>query len=249
MKILYILVAFAFFSVVVSPAFASDTPNCQQIYGGGSSCNQTPPIVINKQVQNSQSKAYVDSLTPDDPQYTAGQTVPFKITITNTGTAAVNFLTITDFFPPYIDYSKGQGKYDAKNRSLQFMVDQLKSNESKVFVIDGKVAAYAALPDSQSARCVINRIQATANGNVSEDNTLVCLGKQAAAPITTPTTEPTTEPAIAANTNTVTKGGLPIYPPSQTKSTPSTGPEAWALFALAPISGLGFFLRRKANRG
>jgi hypothetical protein len=42
-----------------------------------------------------------------------------------------------------------------------------------------------------------------------------------------------------------TKGGLPVYKPTQTTQTPETGPEAYALISLVPAAALGFYLRSK----
>jgi hypothetical protein len=44
-----------------------------------------------------------------------------------------------------------------------------------------------------------------------------------------------------------TKGGLPIYPASNTKSTPSTGPEDWALPSLLFLGATGLLLRNKTK--
>jgi hypothetical protein len=44
-----------------------------------------------------------------------------------------------------------------------------------------------------------------------------------------------------------TKGGQRIYPATQSKTTPSTGPEEWALPALFLIGIMGFWLRNKAK--
>jgi len=42
-----------------------------------------------------------------------------------------------------------------------------------------------------------------------------------------------------------TKGGLPIHPKPDAKTTPATGPEAIALISLIPIAIAGFYLRHK----
>ncbi|HSX08577.1 MAG TPA: hypothetical protein VLF93_00300 [Candidatus Saccharimonadales bacterium] len=41
--------------------------------------------------------------------------------------------------------------------------------------------------------------------------------------------------------------GQQVYPPSQTKSTPDTGPEDWSLPALLLLAGTGFFLINKSR--
>ncbi len=215
------------------------TTICQQIFGGGPSCEQSPSLSINKQVQNPQTKVYVESLQATDPLYSTGQTVSFKLTITNTDNSQLSRIVVRDVLPTPLTFSKGPGKYDAKTRTLQFTIDKLKSRESKTFFIEGSVEM---LPSHQQQVCVINQALASANGNQSQDNTKVCL---------TPTQQtqktnllPTTAPL---QNKQISKGGLPIYPPSQTKTTPGTGPEALALIGLLPLGALGFFLRNKAK--
>lgn len=222
-----------FLSVFAAPAFAAQTPNCEQIYGGGLTCEQNEPITINKQVQNPVNQEYVDSLPPDAVAFQPGQTIRFKLTVANTGNSNVNNITLNDIFPVYVDYAKGSGKYDAKTRTFSFTIDSLEKKSTKVFFAEAKVVSADKLPNNPQINCVINQARVESNRKTSQDNVKVCVSKTttAAAPATAPTTS---------------KGGLPIYPPTQSKSTPETGPEALALFGLAPIAGLGFWLRKKA---
>jgi hypothetical protein len=43
-------------------------------------------------------------------------------------------------------------------------------------------------------------------------------------------------------------GDQQVYPPSQTKTTPDTGPEDWSLPALLFLAGTGLFLRKSAKK-
>ena len=235
MKYALFILVFVLSSFVVpqSSFAATSAPNCTPLYGGGQSCAQNDPILINKQVQNPQTKAYVDNLSATDPQYGPGQTVLFKIMINNNSKNTVSNITASDIFPSYIDYFKGSGSYDVNTRALTFAVGQLKGNETKVFYVEGHVVNKDALPQSQQARCVINQALVVANNKTSQDNSLICL-----------TTDE--NPTTTTNQN-VTSGGLVIHPPSQVKTTPGTGPEAFAIFGLLPLGGLGFFLRSKAK--
>jgi len=71
-------------------------------------------------------------------------------------------------------------------------------------------------------------------------------------PTPTPNSETGTLPhsqitPLVGNQPQQTKGGQKIYPPSKTKTTPSTGPEDWAFPVLFLIGGIGFWLRNKAK--
>lgn len=229
-----------------SPALAAQTANCAPIYGGSNSCIQTDPLVINKQVQNPDTDAYVDNLTTNDPTYAPGDIVRFKITVSNTGNGSVRQLTLKDIFPAQIDYSKGAGTYDQKTRTLSFTIDELKSKENKVYFVEGKIASADKLPNNEETSCVINQGEVSEGDRISRDNARVCIatGTTATAPVATEAPAKTTPtPTRAA----ATKGGTTIYPPTDTKRTPDTGPEALALIGLAPLGALGFYLRNKAR--
>lgn len=268
------------------------TADCQPIYGGAGACEQNSAVTINKQVKNPETNAFVENLTINNPQYQPGETIIFKIMITNTSGGTIEKFDVYDFFPQYIDYVKGDGKYDQAKKILAITVDQLKSKETKTFMIEARAADKEKLPDDPQSRCVINQVSVKANNRTSQDNTLVCIAKDgtgttfetkgdaaptaapkaAVAPKTTATPAPTRKPqptavptqkaqATPAPTRkpqptaapkqndqpTTTKGGLPIYEPEQTTTTPDTGPEAIALPGLASLLGLGFYMRSKAR--
>jgi hypothetical protein len=62
-------------------------------------------------------------------------------------------------------------------------------------------------------------------------------------PTATPTKKPTNQPKPTNPPQT--KGGLPVHSPTQTKTTPPTGPEAFSLLALIPAAAAGIYLRKK----
>lgn len=232
------LVLFFLFTPI---ALAAQQPNCQVIYGGGASCEQDAPVTINKFVLNPESKAYVDSLLPSDPQYKAGENITFKLTLANPTNAAINNIEVSDIFPDYITYLDGPGTYDDLHKILTITVDQLKSKETRDFIIRGVIADNSALPDAQFPRCVINQARATANNKTSQDNAIICIPKDSTA-ITTTNGGNGAQPQT-----TSTRGGLTIYPSSKAKTTPPTGPAEWGLFTLAMFGIMGFYLRNKAK--
>lgn len=65
-----------------------------------------------------------------------------------------------------------------------------------------------------------------------------------------PTPTPQSDSGTLLNTQVTpftTRGGQRIYPAPNTKTTPSTGPEAWSLPALFVIGAMGFLLINKAK--
>jgi len=58
---------------------------------------------------------------------------------------------------------------------------------------------------------------------------------------------PTPQTPVMNTTNQQITRRQPVYPISQAKTTPKTGPELIALPSLISLAGLGFFLRNKAK--
>lgn len=234
---------FALFFASGNLAIAADpitSTGCQNIYGGGDSCVQSKDFSLNKTVKNPLSNEYIDNLSSGAAQYAPGQQVPFKIVIKNTSKKDLTNIMVKDTFPKYIDFQLGSGKYDPKTRTFSFSINKLAPNESRVYFISGMVVAKDKLPSDKDLTCVINQVSGTASKSVSRDNSQFCLSKNPKTTGSAKTTPAVTNPPT-------TKGGLPVYPPTQTKQTPPTGPETLALFGLIPASALGFWLRKKTK--
>ena len=215
---------------------SAQTQQCQPIYGGGESCAQAEELRINKSVKNPQDGKYVNSLSVNDPKYAASQSISFRIEVQNISKKALSKITLRDILPQYVVYVSGTGNFDAKNKTLTFTVDKLNPNETKVFFVEGKTVNRDSYPKDQGTVCVVNQAIATFDKKSSQDNSQFCIQKDAV---------PLQEQAPADPSQS--KGGLPVYPPSTTTTTPPTGPEALALFGLLPAGALGIWLRRKGR--
>lgn len=211
------------------------TNQCQPIYGGGESCPKTPQFEINKTVQNPKSQSFVDNLSVSDPRFAPEQVVPFKLTVKNTSDTALSKIVIKDILPDFVDFAGGIGNFDANSRTLTINLEKLDVNESRDFFIQAKVKTADKL--SQNVTCVVNQSTMTVNDKTAQDNSAFCIEKT----LTTPTTQ--SNPGNPA----ITKGGLPVYPPTKATTTPQTGPEALSLFGLIPSAIGGFILRRKSK--
>lgn len=206
------------------------TPECTPIYGGGQSCLQIEELSVDLQVKNPQTNTYVTSIPASGPTMNPGQEVNYKITIKNTVNRQLSNITVTVVFPQLVNYASGTGKFDTKTRKLSFPIETLKANESKVFTINGKVLTKDKIT-SQSVVCSFTQAIASFDRKTSQDNTQFCINPQGN--------------VVGTTNRNVTKGGLPVYSPSNTKTTPQTGPETLALIGLLPAGALGFWLRHK----
>lgn len=223
------------FSVLPTTTFAQmkATPDCQPIYGGGETCLQTEEISVNLQFKNPSTGGYVENLKASGTTFSPIQPVNYKVIVKNTVKRDLSNVTVTIIFPQLVEYVSGTGKFDAKTRKLTFPIEKLKPNESKVFFINGKIAAKDKFT-TQSTTCTFTQVMGTFEKKVSQDNSQFCIS-----PTTTVVAGATSHPNI-------TKGGLAVYPPSNTKTTPQTGPEAFALIGLLPAGAVGFWLRRQS---
>ena len=203
---------------------------CQPIYGGGESCIQLGQVIVNKFVQNPQTKGYVDNLGINDPKYVASQDINFKITVSNTSDAELSNLILKDVLPDFVDFVNAPGNYDKNSRTLTLNIDKLAANESRDFFITAKVSEKNVLPKDQNAICLINQASISMDGKTSQDNAQFCIEKEMQ-----PKNPPTT------------KGGKPVFPPTTATTTPETGPEALALIGLIPSALGGAYLRKKTK--
>jgi uncharacterized repeat protein (TIGR01451 family) len=222
------LIAATVFAASAATAFAGNYgTDCQAQYGT-SNCSTTN-IVVNKTVQNPSTKNYVDNLGANDPKYKGGQTVPFKITVTNTGTATLNNVIITDTLPQYTTGVETKGG-QISNNAVTITVDKLNAGESKTFDLNAKVVDEKTLPADKGIICVINKAKSNSDSATSYDEAQFCIEK----------------PVIGIKNPPTTKGGLPVHSAPETTITPKTGPEMLALIGLLPTGAAGFILRRRS---
>lgn len=220
-----------------SNAYGAGYAGCQPIYGGGETCVTSGNLLINKTVQTPFSTtkggvaqgAFVDNLSVNDSKFAPGETITFKISVTNSGDAVISNVTVTDTLPVYVSFVAGPGNFDSNTKKLTFQVTNLNPGETREFTLTGKVADSNTLPSNQTVTCDVNQAQATAdNGQKSTDNAQFCVEKQVV---------PTT------------KGGLPILPVPQKKFVaPETGPEMLALIGLIPSGLAGLYLRKRTSK-
>lgn len=238
--ILSTAVAVAF---LLAAPFAFAATTCTPLYGGGQSCIQTGNLLIDKKVQNPQNNAFVDNLGVNDPRYAPNQNVNFEITVTNTGTATFNTVTIQDTLPKYVALANG---------NTTMTLNDLKPNESRKVMLVGKVVDGSQLPGDQMITCVVNLATASADNQSAGDNAQFCIEKGGqTVTVTQPggTTIIQQQPTVVTQPGqqVTTKGGLKVFPAAAIQKTPPTGPEAFALFGLIPSAVLGYFLRKRSK--
>lgn len=207
----------------VQTASAQYAP-CPQ-YGAGE-CPPVVTIVVDKTVQNPSTKNFVDNLGANDPKYGPGQTVLFRVKVTNTGSTQIDNVTVTDTLPSYMKAVPTKGGTTNGN-TFTVDVGTLRPGESKTFDVSAQVVDDKALPSDRNVICnITNIVDANSPAATAHDEASFC---------------------ISHNIPTTTKGGMPVYPAPKVKETPKTGPEMLLLFGLMPTGAAGYILRRKTH--
>lgn len=222
----------AFISIALSGAFFATAGNinaagsqCQVIYGGGQVCDKQIQFSINKLVQSpTKGGEFVDNININDSKYSAGNTVVFKIVVSNTGKDKINTARVTDTFPQFLSFVSGAGTWDNTAKTLTFDINNLEAGKSVDFLVTAKVATDENLPKDQTSICVVNRVTAQENsGATASDSSQVCITRVIATP--TPM----------------------IYQKVPVKDIPKTGPELLTLLGLIPAGITGLYLRKKSR--
>ncbi len=229
-------IIFGTYAISISKAYAAGTTVCQPIYGGGETCVKSDVIQVDKKIFNDLTKSFVDNLInfndPKEPRFGPNEDVVFQIVITNTSNSTIERVSVQDVLPQFVDYVAGSGNFDPKTRTLSFDLHDLKPNEERTVKITGRVTSVDKLPAKGGITCIANQaIASSTNQGTSQDNAQFCI-----------------DAAKKALEVTESKGGLKVFPSSQALKTPSTGPEALSLLALASSGIIGFILKRRAVR-
>ncbi len=215
------------FLAIAGVSYASGS-NCQIIYGGGEVCNNNIQFSINKMVGIPNTSNFADNLSVNDAKYSAGQTIPFKIIVTNTGNTKIGHIKATDTLPQYLTWVSGDGNWDSNARTITFDINNLDAGRAQQFMINAKVVDNNQLPQDQGTVCVVNQVNATEDsGSTASDSSQVCITRQVV-------------------TNAPTPEVFTTVPP---KKIPNTGPEMLPLLGLIPAGLTGLVMRKKSKLG
>lgn len=219
--------------LLLSFAKSAKAQSCNPIYGGGPTCVTIGGLILDATVINPQTNKMVNDLSINDPKYSPGSIVTFQIKLINTTNSTIGHITVQDGMPSYVNYATGEGAFDAASKILSFSVKNLEPNKPRVYTVLGRIAESDQLPGINSITCVTNQAVAVVVDPASaKDTSTFCIEKK-----TQFTPTPISKPAE--------KSGFPILsPPTKISKTPSTGPEALALFFLIPAGITGLILRK-----
>jgi uncharacterized repeat protein (TIGR01451 family) len=233
----YLFFAGILFTAGAQKALAQNTPSCIPVYGGGSTCTASAQLSITKQVEDPQTGQYTNAAPIYNATFFQGQTIPFKITVTNLSSSAITGITVTDQFPDNVSFLSGSGTFTPSTNVFTTSIQSLPANASTVIYLTGK--AGNIFPANSDTVCTANQATATAGSMSASANSQFCLSRSTSA---SAAASPSSSPPM----QTSSAGGLPVYPPSKNgTTTPATGPNDWAIAGLLPAGIAGLLLRRK----
>lgn len=236
------------------PVNAQQLPNCFNIYNGGNSCTNSELFDIEKTVQNPQDGTFVQNLEPNQTRIRPGNTMIFRITVTNTTDKTLENLQVTDQFSDTLIFGSAQrGTYDETAKQLSYTIESLPEGESETFDLQAMIRPANELPNVTGPLCAINVTTVAQEDESESANVQFCIektdvvsGTNQQSSFPTEATSSGTSNTVTPDTNTTT-GGQTIHKAPTSKTSPNTGPELLALIGLLPAGLGGYFLRRKTS--
>lgn len=188
-------------------AAAAAQYGCVQVYGGGIVCPEGK-VFIDKKVRNPETGSLVDNLNPNDPRFSPGQEVVFRLTVKNTGTVKLDKLEVKDTLPDFLEFVSGPGSFDVSAKTLSFVVENLEVDQSREFEVVARVTGAGNLPSDQGLFCVVNSVEARVDDRLDRDTSQLCLQKPVLGVTTLPAAGP--ESAVLFGLFTAISGLLGI---------------------------------------
>lgn len=135
---------------------------------------QPVDLTVNKMVKNPTSGVFVENLTSNDPTYSVGSDVLFRLTVKNSSGETYNPVSVRDVLPEHLTFVSGPGTYDSASRTLTFTMENLVAGESRTVEILTRVVNVA---NDAALFCELNfvKVTAPARPNGDDDTAQFCV--------------------------------------------------------------------------
>lgn len=164
-------------STAIFALLSLGTPAFAQQYGGQYGNNPTAGISINKTVKDPTQGVFVDNLGVNDTRFQAGDTITFRLEVTNNGSTTFKYVDVKDTLPPYVEFVSGPGEYNTSNKQITYRINNFEPGKTDTKEITGRIMPKAQLPQQQAVFCVVNASSLTTNDNrTASDNAQFCIG-------------------------------------------------------------------------
>lgn len=233
--IFLVITAFCLFSRKV---IADD---CAGAYGSSQTCPPSTQIEVKKQVLNPLNNVFYDNLSSTAYQFSPGQNIFFKITVTNLGSTISGPVTVTDNLPASLTPVTVT---DSSNPTLlTFQFPAMGPTQSQNSTFTAQIAPTANFPQSMCDFNIVNASVLINNTPVAlpagQSQFCININKLTITPTQslTPSLSPT--PAFSPTPTSTPSGITYVKPPP---NLPSTGPSDWPLYLGLNliIAGAGF---------
>ncbi len=121
---------------------------------------------------------YRDNLPANGERFMPGEEVVFKLLVKNITNTTLQNISVVDRVPEFVEPLVGPGTYNSVNRTITYVIKELKPDVEDVAYIRMKVFAQNKLPANQILFAQINNAEATANGQKDQDSAQYFVEKQ-----------------------------------------------------------------------
>lgn len=145
-------------------------------YGCTGDCTTPNDLTVNKQVFDPIKKIFVENLGPTNTSFGAGDTVEYKLKVTNGSGETMN-VTVEDSLPQYMTWLGGNGTYDINSNKVTIKIDNMAAGTTAELNVLAKVAGSKDLPAGKNQFCVTNtaRVTSPARPTGDDDTAQMCI--------------------------------------------------------------------------
>ena len=147
-------------SALIGLSMVRSQPVMAQYYG---QTENKPIVVIDKKIGFGEPKEYFDNVSAAQKLFTEGEQIQFKLVVENKSKDSLYNLKVVDYLPEFLSLTLYPGTFDKKLNEVSTEIAELKSGESKEFMI---IARISGLPTSVYS---VNKFQLTNNSKVSNN--------------------------------------------------------------------------------
>lgn len=139
-----------------------------------------------------------DNLPANGERFMPGEEIVFKLVVKNITNTTLQNISVVDRVPEFVEPLVGPGTYNSANRTITYVIKELKPGVEDVAYIRMKVYAQNKLPANQILFAQVNNAEATANGQKDQDSAQYFVEKQQIAVNQVPKTGPAMGLALLA---------------------------------------------------
>jgi hypothetical protein len=192
---------------------------------------------------------FTDNLGINDVHFLGGESIIFKIIVTNNNPELVTDVTVVDTIPDYLKphYTELLG-WNPTTRTVMYQIPFIDPGGTNETVVPMKIVDNQALPGAAQTFCLTNNVRFTASDSTGSDSSSFCVEKLPPKSTSTSATDSTVTPSITQAPQPAATP-TPSAMPTNLTQIPNTGPQAGVLLIGGQILTLitGIVVKRRAT--